>query len=57
MTITDTKKGIKVEVQTSISSTSYQVSGYELAAIIGQYMAKHDITDEQFINQFFTESK
>lgn len=57
MTITDTKKGIKVEVQTFISSSNYEVSGFEMAAIIGQYMAQHDLTDEQFINQFFTESK
>lgn len=57
MTITDTKKGIKVEVQTFMSSSNYEVSGFEMAAIIGQYMAQHDLTDEQFINQFFTESK
>lgn len=57
MTITDKTKGIKLEVTTSICTTMFELSGFELAAMIGQYMGKHELTDEQFIKQFFAPVK
>lgn len=52
MKITDDTKGIKVEVKTSLGSTKYEVSFFEMAAMIGQFQAQHDMTNEQFIKTF-----
>ena len=52
MKITDDTKGIKIEVETSIVTTNYELSYAELAAAIGQFMAQHDMDDERFIRTF-----
>lgn len=54
MTITDVKKGMTIEVETSISSTKVEVSAFEVAMIIGQYMGRNDMSDKQFIEQFLS---
>lgn len=56
MKITDDSKGIKIEVKTTLSKTRYEVEYFELASIIGQFMAEHDMTDERFFETFFNNS-
>ena len=55
MTIQDENKGIKFEIKTSLSKTRYEVTDYEMAAIIGSYMGQNDLTNEQFVNRFLSE--
>lgn len=57
MTIKDDTKGIKIEIETSLSTTKYEVASYELAAIIGQFMGCNDMTNERFLEMFFSDVK
>lgn len=57
MTIKDDTKGIKIEIETSLSTTKYEVASYELAAIIGQFMGCNDMTNERFFEMFFSDVK
>ena len=57
MKITDDKKGIKIEVKTSLVSTNYEMGYCELASIIGQFMSQHDMSNEDFIKTFFSDNE
>lgn len=57
MTIKDDTKGIKIEIKTSLSTTKYEVTSYELAAIIGQFMGSNDMTNESFFEMFLSDVK
>ena len=51
MKIKDDKKKIDIEVETSLR-TRFEVTYTEMAAIIGQFMADKDMSDERFISTF-----
>ena len=55
MKIEDESKGIKFEIKTSLSKTRYEVTDFEMAAIVGSYMGQNDLTTEQFVNRFLSE--
>ena len=53
MKIKDEKHGINIQVETHLSTTSFELSYFEMAAAIGQFIAEHDITEQDFLNRFF----
>lgn len=52
MKIQDDTKGIQIDIKTSLVSTHFEVSYTEMAAIIGSFEARNEITDENFIDTF-----
>lgn len=50
MKIIDYKKGIYLELNTSLSTTTIELSWAEMAASIGVFMSVYDLTKEDFIS-------
>lgn len=55
MNIKDYQKGIYLELNTSLSTTTIELSWAEMAASIGVFMSLYDLTKEEFISAFLND--